>query len=310
MPVAVAAASSAGAVVRVWNFLLPDTGEHELRLELVGASTRVILDGVELQAPEGTTSFTGPGASLLELTKVHGCWQLQVNGYMVEDYTAAKRPSYDDSLHDLRGRPDGSYTIATKISAAGMALNIVRRFRFSARGVQHEVEIAHRDWVWQVIHDGVILERLTHRVKDDRRDMTFTVDVGEGTKLDAEVSMEWQPDKKVWRYALAVNHIGVPILWTKTGGWCSKTIPEVVGVDPSHATMSVLEQQAAEDAAREALAVDILPQGVSYDAESGAYQANINLNGRFMFLGEFFTPEEAYQRYLEEMEKHGKSVAP
>jgi hypothetical protein len=296
---------------RVWNFLLPDTGEHELRVEQPGTSVqRVVLDGTEVQAPEGTLCFTGPGASLLEITKVRGNWQLHVNGYMVEDYSAARRTQGDDSIHDLRGRPDGSYTIATKISASGMQLNVVRRFRFTARGLQHEVEIAHRDWVWQVIHNGNILDRLTHKAKDDKREISFALDVGEGVHADGELTMEWEPDKKIWRYALSVNHIAVPVIWTKTGGWLDKMCPEVVGACPSQPTVLPVEQQTAEDAARQALAAQILPQGVSYDAENGSYQANISVNGRFVFLGEFFTPEEAYQRYLEESEKIGRGTMP
>merc|ERR1712150_179027 len=45
-------------------------------------------------------------------------------------------------------------------------------------------------------------------------------------------------------------------------------------------------------------ATDSLPQGVSYDAASGAYTANICVKGKFKFLGEFKTPDEAHLRYL------------
>merc|ERR1719261_1233244 len=56
-----------------------------------------------------------------------------------------------------------------------------------------------------------------------------------------------------------------------------------------------------EDAGKENVALESLPQGVSFDRESGAFQANIRecKTGRFVFLGEFATPERAYQKYLE-----------
>lgn len=46
---------------------------------------------------------------------------------------------------------------------------------------------------------------------------------------------------------------------------------------------------------------DALPQGVSFDSESGAYQATVRASktGRFVFLGGFSTPAEAHQKYLE-----------
>jgi len=40
-----------------------------------------------------------------------------------------------------------------------------------------------------------------------------------------------------------------------------------------------------------------MPQGVSLDTSTGMYTANIRVRGKFRFLGEFRTPEEASQRY-------------
>jgi len=50
---------------------------------------------------------------------------------------------------------------------------------------------------------------------------------------------------------------------------------------------------------------DFLPQGVSFDPETGVYQANIkNRAGKFVFLGEFMSVEEAHQKYLEALPIH------
>lgn len=42
-----------------------------------------------------------------------------------------------------------------------------------------------------------------------------------------------------------------------------------------------------------------LPQGVSFDTETGKYAANIRMGGRFRHLGNFDTPEQASKVYQE-----------
>mmetsp|Transcript_131688 Transcript_131688/g.232841 ORF Transcript_131688/g.232841 Transcript_131688/m.232841 type:complete len:301 (-) Transcript_131688:142-1044(-) len=290
--------------MKTWNFLLPDTGEHELKGENLGKSgQKVSVDGVELPAPEGTTMFTGPGGCLLEIRQRNGAWELLVNGFLVEDYSQGKRKTRDDTLRDLRSRPDGSYTIATSFSAEGLSLNTVRKFRFTAQGVLHEVEIAHFDWVWQVLHNGHILDRLTHSMWESKKALAFKVDVLDGHKLDVEVSMTWEQIKQIWIYCLCVNHISVPACWTKTGGELAGVLPPEVWGEGAPLEEAA-EAPLPEELPREPVAAPAdLPQGVSYDSSSGSYQANIRVNNRFVFLGEFATIPEAEARYREEAEK-------
>jgi hypothetical protein len=290
--------------IKIWNFLLPETGSHELKVERIGArGQQVYVDGALLEAPDGTTMFTGPSGSLLELRKKGSNWELHVNGLQVEEYTAGKRRSGDDTLRDLRSRPDGAYTIATAFHSDCLQLNKVRRFRFYAMGKLHEVEIGHQDWVWQIVHNGVLLDRRTHGVWENNCNCTFQVDVPDSPKLDVEVMMSWDVKKVLWYYTLLVNHINIPACWTKPRGEIGVPVPEVVGGVPVAALLD--PDPASIELAREplTLSTDQLPQGVSYDADSGAYQANIRVSGRYMFLGEFQTAAEAEARYLEEVEK-------
>jgi len=302
---------------KIWNFLLPETGSHEFRVDHLESSAQmtVYVDGMPLEAPPGTTMFTGPCGSLLELRfikrpndsiadgwfqdpKMNGNWELLVNGFIVEQYTAGKRGTQDDSLRDLRSRPDGSYTIATSFSADGMPLNIVRKFRFTARGELHEVEVAHADWVWQIIQNGRLLDRRQHSVWENTGSCHFQIDVTGGEQLEAEVLMSWDMTKMIWFYSLLVNRLSITPYWTKFRGEMPEvSIPEVAGA----CSEPVIEHVEPAPVVPEIPAV--LPQGVSYDSASCSYQANIRQNNKFLFLGEFRTVEEAHARYLEEAEK-------
>jgi len=300
---------------KTWNFLLPDTGAHELIADNLGRKNQTVrIDGVFLEAPEGCLQFTGPGGSLLELRNARlqkdGAWELLVNGLAVEEYSPSKRKSGDDSLRDLKGRPDGSYTIATTFKAAGLDLNVVRKYRFTAKGVLHEVAVAHQDWVWQVIHNGEILERLAHSMWESKGSCAFEIQIDESTKANAEVKMFWDTFLMIWTYNFSVNNISIHHCYTKTHKDVVNFVPpEVIGApdEPPQAAATSKDVEAeAKENSRTAME---LPQGVSYDASCGSYQANIRMHNRFVFLGEYATPEEAHQRYLEEAEKIKKKSA-
>jgi hypothetical protein len=289
--------------MKIWNFLLPATGSHEFKVENEGSrSQQVFIDGTFVAAPEGTTLFTGPSGSLLELRQRGGTWELLVNGLHVEEYTQGKRRSHDDTLRDLRSRPEGSYTIATAFSAETIDLNEVRRFRFTARGEPHTVAIAHRDWVWQIVHNGSVLDRRSHTIWENHASCTFSVDATTGEKLDVEVIMSWDGLKMIWMYSLSANHLSVPACWTKVRGDTGQPNIEVLG-DASPQGASVPQQFSEPDPVQFVAPPVELPQGVSFDAAGGCYQANIRMNNKFVFLGEYRTMEEAQARYVEEAEK-------
>mmetsp|Transcript_67665 Transcript_67665/g.201221 ORF Transcript_67665/g.201221 Transcript_67665/m.201221 type:complete len:406 (+) Transcript_67665:76-1293(+) len=74
--------------VHWWKLPLSGSGTHLLRVKNIGTgSQEVLLDGTPLDAPPGTTQFTGPGASLLELQQADGVWNLLVDGNVAEAYT-------------------------------------------------------------------------------------------------------------------------------------------------------------------------------------------------------------------------------
>lgn len=301
--------------IRTWNFLLPETGEHQLKVEDLGEETQnVFIDGACLHAPPGTTQFTGPAASLLELThEKKAGWFLMVNGMRVEEFNSTASKKGDDSIRSVRDRPDGSYTIATKFEAVGLNLHIVRRFQFTAAGILHTVEIGHQNWVWQVVHNGSIITKLSHNARGNMYNCPFQVMLGEGQKLDAEARMEWFPRRALWMYSLTVNHIMVISCWSEAGGSVDVNIPEVVG-EARGAPVAVSEPSGHVESEEDVPALPVgmvsLPQGVSYDSASGSYQANIRVGSKFMFLGEFRTVDEAVERYAEAVTKYKGDGAP
>jgi len=73
-----------------WTFFAPHTGaSHQMRVTNVGRTGQeVSIDGTVIPAPDGTTTFTGPGGALLELRPSGHAWSLFVDGVAVEDYNA------------------------------------------------------------------------------------------------------------------------------------------------------------------------------------------------------------------------------
>mmetsp|Transcript_33034 Transcript_33034/g.92770 ORF Transcript_33034/g.92770 Transcript_33034/m.92770 type:complete len:303 (+) Transcript_33034:74-982(+) len=289
-------------VVKVWNFLLPASGTHQLRVEEVGTpGQRVFLDGHVLAAGGGS-HFPGPENSSLEVRSEGRHWLLLVNGLAVEDYDAAKRSTGDESLRGLKSKPDGSYLISPHFEATEVMLNIVRKFRFQASGDVHEVQLAHKDCIWQVIVDGVFVDRVAHTIQDNSGEARFEIPTAGGQRVGGAVHAEWASDgaarKHKWQYALVVNDVEVPASWTKQEGAAQA---------PAAATEVMRPGGGGDDAPAGCAAPPEapLPQGVSFDRASGAYHANVRgRSGKFVFLGEFGTPGAAHQRYLEALPVH------
>lgn len=308
---------------RVWNFLLPgvDGGRHQLRAENLGSPGQAIFIDGEQQGAREALIFSGPGNSLLELRKGQaGQWHLLVNGLMVEDYHEGKRRSGDETLRELRGRPDGSYLISTEIDVANLDnLHLIRKFRFKARGNEHEIWISHRDCIWQVLCDGKLIERAVHKLSDSNGKAFFKLEVADGRRLDAALHMTWNGAALLWRYRLTVNNVEIPLCWSKVVGNVHPPpeLPELLPADsaeiPGNTPEPALSEQTEEPEPQPQPSAMQLPQGVSFDPFTGAFQANIRgRTGKFVFLGEFRTPEEAHQCYLEAVPLHcpDKILAP
>jgi len=310
-----------GMAVKTWQFLLPESGNHTVRVHKIGTREQDIeVDGQILPANAQRTSsgggsascvFTGLGDAVCEL-RAHGkAWHLYVNGLLVEDYSADRRETKDETLRNLKGRPEGSYLIQTEIPAENFNLHVIRKFRFVLQGVLREVQVAHWDWIWQIMLDGKIVDRVAHEKSIEVGESNFDVRAEDGTRLPAAIHMAWQPKINIWRYRLYVAGAEVPVCWTKaTGDVQPPSEPPVIGEDIPLCPNAC---QAAAEAEARNVVQESLPQGVSYDAASGMYQANIrSAAGRFVFLGDFSTPEEAHQRYLEAIPSHnpGRPVLP
>lgn len=313
-------------MVKIWNFLLPATGKHQLRVEDIGtAGQRIFIDGVPAPQSESCL-FSGPEDSLLELrNKGRNEWVLLVNGLIVEDYHANRRAHGDESLRETRSKPDGSYLISTEFVTDGLDLNVVRKFRFIAVGHEHEVQIAHSDCVWQVVVDREFVERVAHSMRESSGEARFTIKAADGRAMPTIVRMLWHSRSMVWRYSLSVNGMDIEACWTKAHGPVKPPVASPVVFDGEELSSSVPESAEADpldheqraqdeqDASADSTPLTSLPQGVSYDSSACCYQANVRLpNGRFAFLGEFLTAEEAHQSYLEALPKlcPEKKMAP
>lgn len=287
-----------------WKYLCPATGVNEFTVFRVGEPLQIVeINGVVVDAPPGTTMFTGPGGNLLELRKISEKWRLIVDGALVEEYEVGKHSRGDEnSLRELRHMPEGSYMIAPALTVQSDNLKIVRKFRFIVNDSLQELHVAHKDWIWHFIHNGCILNRLTHSMAEDNCERHFELDNPDGTKAMADVRMDWDERQKIWKYSLKVNTVPVPTFWTSSWGQNDEVMPPEVsnfGVNledvPSPPDSLPCQMEHRE--------LESLPQGVSYDAAHKAYQANMMVRGKFMFLGEFATVEEARDRYQSEVAK-------
>mmetsp|Transcript_65017 Transcript_65017/g.101493 ORF Transcript_65017/g.101493 Transcript_65017/m.101493 type:complete len:313 (+) Transcript_65017:91-1029(+) len=305
---------------KIWNFFLPESGAHQFRVEKIGdVGQQVYIDG-QLQKSTEARIFSGPANSLLEFRRCKDtqAWSFMVNGNCVEDYNPNRRANGDESLRQLRGRPDGSYIIAPRFEVPELEALIVRKFRFRAGHEQHEVQVAHSDCVWQVIVDGNLISRECHRMRDNNGHVSFEIEASPQVHLPAVLQMTWGGRESKWQYSLAVNSTEVPAYWTNGGLHTTNAEAVVVIAETPAPAPPPSPEEATTDSFKPMEELHhgsnvCLPQGVSVDTASGAYHANIrSASGKFVFLGAFRTAEEAHQKYLEAVPLHcpGKSLYP
>lgn len=307
---------------KVWHFLLPGSGQHSLRVEDIGTpQQQVFLDEEPLQAPATQVVFVGPEESILELRLRNQKWMLLVNDMMVEDYSIDRRSSGDESLREVKGRPDGSYLISPVFQPSDIELNVVRKFKFVVDTEIHEVKVAHDDCIWQVLHKGSLVDRVSHRLAGNSGEASFDVETRAGHKLRACVYMKWQHFKMVWKYRLVVHGVEVPIIWNRITGKVHNVEPPLVFEDPFGGEFAAIEPPAPEpddtpvhyECADSGNFGANLAQGVSYDHQAFTFQANVlSKTGKFVFLGDFASADEASEAYLRALPTHRpeKVVAP
>jgi hypothetical protein len=306
---------------RVWNFMLPESGNHTFRVEgLDKGLRRAFLDDQELEVRPGQETFAGPGGALL---RIKGCgastqtprapdkeakWVLLVNERQVEEVD----PS-GNGLRDLRSMPEGSYTIATGFDAADTLQNACRKYQFLVDDVLHEVAVSHRECVWQVSLDGKLIDQQSHSLGDNSGIVDLKVPAANDTHIPGKLSVTWVLMELKWSYCLSVAGVLVPASWTKAKG-------NTVGVVPPQISSGAPASNAVEAAAPAANSADAdvapgsLPQGVSYDNETKTFQANIkdDKTKRYVCLGEFASADAAHQKYLEALSRYApeKHIAP
>lgn len=311
-------------MVRSWNFVLPESGEHSFRIEHIGSTAqRAFLDGKEIESRAGQESFAGPDACLLRIKKsadpcktprsvdAEANWILLVNERQVEEIN----PS-GNGLRDLRSMGEGSYTIAIGFDAEGVVQNACRKYSFVVDTEPHEVTVAHRESVWQVSLDGKLVDQESHSLNENHGTAEFIVMAANGTQILAKLDMTWVLTELKWSYRLEVGGVPVPASWTKAKGAAVAVRPPTI-FSGAHGTPAIAHPQdaAVSDAStQDVVALESLPQGVSYDKETKSFQANIKdaKSKRYVFLGEFASVEAAHQKYLEALTRYApdKQLAP
>jgi hypothetical protein len=300
-------------MVRVWNFVLPDSGNHVFRVEGLGAGLRrAFLDDQEVEVRPGQETFAGPGGALLRIKECgaptqtprsidkEAKWVLLVNERQVEEVDPSGH-----GLRDLRSMPEGSYTIATGFDAEGVLQNACRKYKFYVDGAPHEVAVAHRECVWQVSLDGKLVDQQSHSLNDN----SGTVEL---PSIKGRLSVTWVLKELKWSYCLTVAGVLVPASWTKAKGDTVGVVPPQIssGAPVSHAADPVPVANSADAE----VVHDSLPQGVSYDKETKTFQANIkdDKTKRYICLGEFASADAAHQKYLEARSRYApeKQIAP
>jgi hypothetical protein len=309
-------------MVRVWNFVLPESGEHMFRVENIGSERqRVFVDGTEVESRPGQESFSGPGGSLLRVKQCadqgktprsidkEAKWTLLVNERQVEEAD----PS-GNGLRDLRSMGEGSYTIATGFDAEGVVQNACRKYKFIVDSVPHEVTVAHRECVWQVSLDGKLVEQQCHTLNDSSGTVDLNVPGANGGTVPGRLMVTWELKGLKWSYCLVVGGMNVPASWTKAKGPTAGVVPPEMCSFAAADAAAVEAQPVAASGSSDIVAPESLPQGVSYDQETKTFQANIKdaKSKRYICLGEFASADAAHEKYLEALSRYApdKNLAP
>jgi len=306
-------------MVRVWNFILPESGEHSLRVENIGtAGQRVFLDGNEMECQASQESFTGPDGVVLRISQCVGQGKTPTSidkeakwALLVDDQRVEEADPSGAGLRDLRSMAEGSYIIATGFDAEGVVQNALRKYKFIVDSVEHELDVAHRECVWQVSLDGKLIDQQGHTLNDNSGTVHIKIPGADGALVPGTLQVTWELKYFKWNYCLVVGGIPVPPYWTKAKGLNAGVVtPAIFSASPappsSNPTELAIEAKApAADSSSDDVP-EVLPQGVSYDRETKTFQANIQdcKTKRYICLGEFASADDAHQKYLEALSRN------
>jgi len=302
--------------------VLPESGTHNFRVEgLGGGLRRAFLDDQLIECKPDQETFALPGGALLRIKEIpdyirtprsvdkEAKWVLLVNERQVEEIA----PS-GNGLRDLRSMAEGSYIIATGFDAQGVVQNACRKYKFLIDEVPHEVTVAHRECVWQVTLDGLLVDQCSHSLIDNVGTVDMKVPTANGTHVPGRLTVTWVLTELKWSYCLVVGGVVVPASWTKAKGSTGHVAPPAISSGASTSNDTQAEGATVTNSADEDVVPEILPQGVSFDRDTKTFQANIKdvKKNRYICLGEFASADAAHQKYLEALTRYApeKQLAP
>eukprot|EP00929_Paragymnodinium_shiwhaense_P098104 TRINITY_DN59641_c0_g1_i1.p1 TRINITY_DN59641_c0_g1~~TRINITY_DN59641_c0_g1_i1.p1 ORF type:complete len:481 (-),score=121.66 TRINITY_DN59641_c0_g1_i1:104-1546(-) len=308
-----------------WRFSMPgSSGVHQVRVKNLGAAGQeVVIDGAPVLAPDGTTTFTGPAGSFLQLEYREGDWVLLVDGRVAERYFPDANENDEVFLwnftiagsqgsHEVRlehgGKPgqsvyiDGNHVPGPQgqmtFTGPGGCLLDLRQLPSSE---------------WQLCVDGTPVAGCVLAACGGRTmaagDSIFSFQAATGSQHQVRVQLDDAGQECVSIDGVRVDAPPGTVCFTgpggcllelrkQAGGALALFVDGVCAAAPTStgATMPVGHSPVAPEGG--------LPPGVSLCRETGRYEANIRIGGRFMKLGDFSTIEEAAAKYNEAKAAH------
>eukprot|EP00933_Yihiella_yeosuensis_P033993 TRINITY_DN27562_c2_g1_i1.p1 TRINITY_DN27562_c2_g1~~TRINITY_DN27562_c2_g1_i1.p1 ORF type:complete len:406 (+),score=78.95 TRINITY_DN27562_c2_g1_i1:65-1282(+) len=312
-----------------WKFAVSGS-THHVRVKNIGrAGQEVLLDGAPLDAPEGTMTFTGPCAVLLELQqRSDGSWVLMVDGYPM----APTNPNVDHREPPLLWEMElatGKHVLtARNLNRKGQDIYFDGNeimlpegsLMFTGPGGCLLEFRMMEDNTWHLLADGVSMGPGNAGIDatESPTEASFNfVSPTTGASHSMQVINVGRQGQRVYIDSQQIDAPDGQLMFTGPGGsllelrlhecrWAlyvdNKSISELTG----RAAALPAPPKMPEAGHRSPVSGDAaLPQGVSYDSEKGKYTANIRVGGRFRCLGEYDTSTEAHQRYLQAKQEMG-----
>lgn len=315
----------------VWKFNLPGIGAHQLRIKNLGESSQeVFIDGAPVEAPPGTMTFTGPGASLLQISRggFEG-WQLHVDGVYCPQSLASSQLTSSKSWEFMLPSSGNHGVNAINLGQGGQVVYIdgvpssapqgTTTFT-GPEGVLLQFQ-QNADLSWSLYLDGVVLPEM-QTTSQYSADSLWNFAVLDPTRTYSSMHQMRATNIGASGQEVFLDGQLIPApegTTTFTGpGGCLLNLKlrggvwmlEIDDVEVEANNLAIMRSGVASSppGTRDPVAPAVmtsLPQGVSIDVSSGRYTANIRSHGRFVNLGEFATAEEASNRYQQEKQRLG-----
>mmetsp|Transcript_15825 Transcript_15825/g.25163 ORF Transcript_15825/g.25163 Transcript_15825/m.25163 type:complete len:405 (-) Transcript_15825:64-1278(-) len=312
-----------------WKFEVTGAGTHQLRMRNVGESSEeVFLDGVPIEAPPGTTTFTGPAATLLEIGRGSGSpesWSLHVDGTFIPQVSEIPGASRGTQTWDFELPGTGSHQLVARNLGLHDEQVLLDGVPFAAPPGTTTftgpagtlLQLQSNGEAMQLYVDGVPIPERGEQSMRAIGDALWSILVKDPSKTytaihEMKVLNIGTSSQQVWIDGVLIAAPEGTTTFTGPGG-CLLSIQAMPGAywnllvdgvpfEEHNAIISAASSGETPPAARQPVAplsMVTLPQGVSFDQATGRYVANIRSHGRFVCLGDFATPEEASIRYQE-----------